>query len=92
MRTSHCRNGGADFFRWNRPDAQPPISALRTSVGKGKNNITKIAIGTCPKTIAETDITLSSKFFTMTFQMAWANAANITAIKIIDDINRLVSN
>ena len=71
---------------WNRGitvKALKIIYGTLSKVGKGKNNITRIDAGTCPKTIAETEITLSLKFFTMPFHMACKIAAKITNIKTL---------
>ena len=57
----------------------------------GVKNITAIAIGIWPKTIAVSEIYLSSPFFTIAFQIACKSAAKIIAKNTVKDISELIS-
>ena len=57
----------------------------------GVKNITAIATGIWPKTTDVNEIYLSSPFFTIAFHAAWRNAAKITAINTVKDIDKLIS-
>ena len=57
----------------------------------GVKNITAIAIGICPKTTAVNETYLFSPFLTIAFHTACRNAAKITAINTVKDIDKLIS-
>ena len=57
----------------------------------GVKNITAIAIGMWPKTIAVNEIYLSSPFLTIAFHTAWRSAAKTTAINTFKDIDKLIA-